>query len=336
MTQKTPKSLHSTDATPRAFDDTPEGVDESRVQGTLETLAQEAEAMRLRFMVQVRDRRFMMLTLGLIAAFVGAAGFGWFFLIHFNLPKGVACLVPAIVLPLLLRNWSVRPIETYRRDFKRLFLPRLARAFGGGLQFYPRRGISQAIIRHSGLVKDCRRYSAEDCFAGTYKGVKVIFSEGKFNGQTSKDEFRGLLVLLETPEKMFGGHTILTSDTHLARSMAATRWKTLNAVPMKVENPAWNRFALYSDAPEEAGALAGERLLKELCEAADAFGGSKISASFFGGKYAFIMLPNDLNMFEPSAIYEPVTIHSFSTNLKREIARILEIIDIFDIYKVRK
>lgn len=169
---------------------------------------------------------------------------------------------------------------------------------------------------------------------GSYKGAKVIFSEASLrSGRSTEPVFHGLFVMLETPNKVFEGHTIVTADRAMAKRSASTRWSRLSQVHVKVSNPELERFVVFSDKPEDAMLLVGDKLLKELSDAADIFGKADLTAVFFRGKYVFMMIPHKGDMFEPSSMFMPVSTKQHATQCKREIERILEIIDIFDIYK---
>jgi hypothetical protein len=310
-----------------------ERVDDHRFTGAMDDVVRESEAMRLRYMKQHRGRGFLTMTLGMILALCGATAFGWYFLVQFDLARAVMCMIPAVLVPFILHGWSEAPLKHYIRDYKRVFMPKMAAALGG-FKFNSDRGVPREVIGKTGVVPPHDSYSAEDCFLGNYKGVKVMFSEARLykRGHTGP-VFQGIFVLLETPHKVFEGHTIITADRAMAQQSAATRWSKLTPVKIKVENPDWDRFLVYSDKPEDAALFVGEKLLKELSEAADVFNKALITAVMFRGKYIFMMVPNKGDMFEPSSVFVPVSTKQHALNCKKEIERILEIIDVFEIYK---
>ena len=245
-------------------------------------------------------------------------------------------MVPALVIPLLMYRWSEAPLKQYIRDYKAKFMPRMADALGG-FKFYAHSGISKEVISKTGVVPAHDRYNAEDCFKGVYKGVKVIFSEARLRSRKSPEHvFQGIFVVLETPHQIIEGHTIITADRRMAERSAVKRWAKLLPVKIRVENPNWDRFLIFSDKPEDAALLVGEKLLKELSEAADVFNKAEITAVLFRKKYVFLMIPHKGDMFEPSNIFVPVATKQHALNCKREIERILEIIDVFEIYKAGK
>jgi hypothetical protein len=309
-----------------------ERVDEHRFTGAMDEVVRESEAMRLRYMQKHRGRGFVTMTLGMILAVGGAVAFGWYFLVKFDLKMAVLCMIPAVMVPVFLHHWSEAPLKNYVRDYKRVFMPKMAQALGG-FRFNPNKGIPREVIGKTGVVPAHDSYNAEDCFLGVYKGVRVMFSEARLYKRGSDPVFQGIFVLLETPHKIFEGHTIITADRLMARNYATSRWGKLSQVQIKVENPNWDRFLVFSDKPEDAKLLVGEKLLKELSEAADVFNKADITAVMFRGRYIFMMIPNKGDMFEPSSMFVPVSTKQHALNCKKEIERILEIIDVFEIYK---
>jgi hypothetical protein len=137
------------------------------------------------------------------------------------------------------------------------------------------------------------------------------------------------VVLLEMPQNRWGGHTILTADRERAKSWAGTRWKALSPVPVHPAEEAWNRFSVFSSAPDEAAKVAGDRVLKEMAEAADVFKSSSLSVALFGNKYVCIAIPNTANLFEPSNIHVPVSTRQHAQQCRKEVGQLLEVIDIF-------
>ena len=299
----------------------------------IDALADEAEAMRLAFMKKNRTRGFITMTVGLISLTAGAAGFGWFLLVKFDILRAVGSMVLAIAIPALMHFWSAGALSSYKKSYKREFLPRLADALGG-FKYHPARGIRRQIISKTGLIPAHDTYHAEDCFMGRYKGVKVLFSEARLLSKKSHSGpvFDGIFVLLEIPQAVIEGHTILTADKELYKKWRSTRWKKLQEVALPSDNPDWEKFLAVSDTPEAASLLIGERLLKELHEASEVFDDAPLSVAMFKSKFIFMMIPYKGDMFEPSNVHIPVATKQHAVQCKKEIEQILEIIDVFDIY----
>ncbi|MCB1591546.1 MAG: DUF3137 domain-containing protein [Alphaproteobacteria bacterium] len=309
-------------------------VDEDRFRRQLDELINEAEDMRLARMKQHRTRGFIAMNSGILFMLFGVGLFGWFFLVMTDVPLAVLSIFLAALPPIALNIWAGRPLKLYAEEHKTIFMPKLAKALNG-LSFYPERGVSSKILGKLAILPAHDRYEAEDCFMGTYKGVKVIFSEARLFSKVKKEGtvFDGIFVLLEVPEEVIEGHTIITSNSKMVKAWEKTRWKTMQRVYVSVSNPSWDRFDIFSTKPEAAELMVGERLLKELSEASDIFDSAPLSVALFGKKYVFMMIPNDTDMFEPSNLFVPVTTNQHALQCKKEIEQILEIIDVFDLYQ---
>lgn len=308
--------------------------DPHRFTADIDALLKQAEATRLSCMKRLRNRNNLFLTLSILFLVAGASGFGWFLLMEADLVRAVGSIALAAAVPILLNLASSRGLEEYRRTYKLEFLPSLAKALGG-FSFSPTRGISPQIIAKTGFLPGHETYSAEDCFTGRYKGVKVVFSEARLYGKKKRISpvFSGLFVLLETSGAPITGHTIITADKAMYDKWRQTRWKKLQDVEIPPENPESERFRIVSSAPEDARLLAGERLLKELAEAADIFDNAPLTAALFQEKFIFIAVPYAGDMFEPSDIHMPVATRRHILQIRREIEKIFQIIDIFDLYE---
>lgn len=307
--------------------------DHQKFSNDIEQLLKEAEELRLSYMKRHQARDHTFLTLGLVSMLAGGICFGWFLLVKADLVRALASIVLAIIPTLVLNLRSNAPLLAYRRDYKTQFLPRLAKALGG-FEFHPTRGISAKIISKAGIVPAHDTYESEDCFMGQYKGVKVIFSEARlYKKKRIEPVFDGIFVLLQAPENIFEGHTILCANKDMVRRWRTTRWAKLQDVSVPVENVEWDRFTVLSDKPDAARAIITEKLLKELSEAADIFDHAAMSAALFRGRLMFMMIPYPRDMFEPSSIHIPVATRQHALQCKREVEQILEIIDVFDLYQ---
>ncbi len=309
-------------------------IDERRFTKELDRLIKESEEMRLNRMQQHRTRSFISMNLSILSILAGITAFGWFFLMQAQLVMPIVYVVLSLIPPILLNIWAKRPLKTYKREHKTVFMPKMAKALNG-LTYHPSRGVSSKTIGKLAVVPAYDIYEAEDCFMGTYKGVKVIFSEARLYSKTRKGTpvFDGIFVLLETPDDVFEGHTIITANDKMVKAYSQTRWKSMNQVHISVSNPEWDKFTIYSTKPESAELLIGDRLLKELAEASDVFDKSPLTAVMFGKRFVFMMIPYDKDMFEASDLFVPVTTKTQALQCKKEVEQLLEIIDVFDLYK---
>ena len=300
----------------------------------IEKLIAESEEMRLKRMRQHRMRSFTSINLSILLFLVGVIGFGWFFLIEAQLMPSVISILAPILPAILLNVWAARPLKIYIKEHKSIFMPKLANTLNG-LKFHPSRGVNEKIIDKLAVMPSYDNYKAEDCFMGRYKGVKVIFSEARLYHKKAKGRkvFDGVFILLETPKEVIEGHTIITADMDMVKKYAGSRWSKMTKVNINVSNPEWDKFHIYSTAPQSAELMVGDRLLKELSEAADIFDDADLTAVLLGGKYMFIMIPYAKDMFEASDLFVPVTTKGQAMRCKKEIEQLLEIIDVFDLFK---
>ena len=305
--------------------------DDAQFQAEARRLIEDAENIRLKYAKQRRDRGFIAMNAGILVLLAGAGGFGWFLLAKYDILMAVLSIVGAVILPILLNIWASQPINAYKKAYKSYYMPKIAKALGN-FKFFHARGISPKIISKTGIIPSFDSYDAEDCFMGTYKGIRVILSEARLN-KKKQSIFKGVFVLLELPEKIFNGHTILSANQNMVKAWASTRWKKLQHVDISTDNADWNIFQIFSDKPNDARLMIGERLLKELSEAAAIFHDSLMSVVLFRKKYVFMMIPYDEDMFEASNMHVPVTTNKHAMECKKEIDQIIEIIDVFEVYR---
>lgn len=312
-------------------------VDDRKFGKKLDALITESEEMRLNRMKQHRTRGFIAMNLTILSVLLGVAGFGWFFLMEAILLPAFLALALSLIPPIFLHFWATWPLKAYVQEHKTVFMPKLAQTLNG-LKFHPERGVSAKVIEKLAVIPAHDIYKAEDCFMGTYKGVKVIFSEARLYTKKRKDDpiFDGIFVLLETPESVIDGHTVITANSKMVKAYSKTRWKSMQEVHISVSDPEWDKFDIYSTKPESAELIVGDRLLKELSEAAEVFDDSPLTAVLFGKKYVFMMIPYEPDMFEASSLFVPVTTKTQAMQCKKEIEQLLEIIDVFDLYEPLK
>lgn len=309
-------------------------VDGKRFDKKLTALIDEAEDMRIKKMMQHRTRGFISMNLNILFVILGIAAFGWFFLMQAMLIPAILSIFISIIPAIFLHMWTVAPTKKYKEEHKSVFMPKLAKTLNG-LSFHPKRGVGSKILEKLAVIPAHDEYKAEDCFMGTYKGVKVIFSEARLYTKRRKGEpvFDGIFVLLETPEEVIDGHTIITANHKMVKAYSKTRWKTMNEVHISVSDEKWDKFHIYSTKPASAELMIGDRLLKELSEASEIFDNAPLTAVLFGKKYVFIMIPYESDMFEPSELFVPVQTKAQAMQCKKEIEQLLEIIDVFDLYQ---
>lgn len=306
-----------------------ERLDEARFTREMEQLVQKAEDLRLKQMQNYRARKMLSSTCTILFVLGGASGFGWFFLVQSNLLYAVASILIGALVPILTNIWSEGPLKSYYKNYKSMFLPRLAKVVGN-MRYSPSKGISAKTLARTGIIPPHKHYHAEDCFIGRYKNVKIILSEARL----AKDEnnidlaFDGIFALMEINNNVFGGKTIITAD----EATSALASQNLQAISLTQPNYA-EKFNAYTSSPQELGSWLDKKLLKELSEMVSLFDNASLSAVFFNKKYIFVMIPYSIDMFEPSHISVPVSIRQHALQCKKEIEQLLSIIDVLELYK---
>ncbi|NCT40962.1 MAG: DUF3137 domain-containing protein [Alphaproteobacteria bacterium] len=311
-----------------------ERMNDARFDAEIDKLIAFAEELRMSLMRQHRARSGVATASFIFFVLIGSIGFGYFLLFEGRADIGMMCVMLAIVFSYMVHMWSEKPLTAYKMQYKLQFMPKLARLLGG-LRFFPSRGIGRGILEKTGVLPKFETYRAEDCFMGKYKGVKVIFSEARLY-QSKKEVaplFDGIFVLLEASSDLFDSHTIISSDHHMTQAYASKRWKNLSPVQFEKLPDDCAAFKAYSSAPESAASILGETFLKELSEASVVFKNAPITAVLFRKKYVFMMIPYAHDMFEASDIHIPVKTRQHAQQCRKEIDQILEIIDVFDIFK---
>jgi hypothetical protein len=309
-------------------------IDEKRFSEELTQLIKESEDLRLSYMRRQQYRGWAALNLTILSVIIGSAAFGWYFMIEAQLVLPFVYLFLSFMPTFFLNIWAAQPIKDYAKAHKREFMPKMAKALNG-LSYYPDRGVNAKIIERLAVVPAYDRYEAEDCFMGNYKGMKVILSEARLYSKTRKNTpvFSGLFVMLEAPEDIFEGHTVITANDKMVQAYASTRWKSMSPVQIMVSDASWDKFTIYSTKPEAAARVVNERLLKELAEASDIFDKSPLTAVLFKKRNIFMMIPHDKDMFEASDLFVPVTTKDQALRVKKEIEQLLEVVDVFDLYQ---
>lgn len=292
-------------------------------------VTKQADTLRMAHMNQYQLCKNTGFVITLLAIIGGASAFAWFLLFEASLIKALACVIITLTIPALVKQWVRKPLEAYLSDYKSTIMPQFAQLMGG-FEYHPHRGISEQVIMKTGLTPAYKDYHSEDCFRGHYKGTKVLLSEVRLSGDKKAELFKGLFVLIELPSKLFSGTTILTANEALIAHNETTRWaKMTTPTPA---NPMLGRFSLYTSSPDDASLLIGDSLIKEVTEADAIFDDAGLSMSFIKGKYIFITIPHQDNMFEACDVHMPINNKAQATKFRQEIQKLLEIIDVIDLY----
>lgn len=315
-----------------SYDERIDRRDDAQFQHEIKKLIQTAEEMRMQYMRKHQMQKMVASSIGMLVLLLGSSGFAWFLLMDADLIRALGSLAVGVSLPLFLTRWHRAPVKAYLADYKKRYLPELGKLMGG-FCYSQTRGVSEAVLRRTGVVPAYKDYHSEDCFRGHYHGSKVLFSEARLFDDKKRSVFRGLFVLIELPHEVFEGHTIITADRDMAGQYAGDRWKNLNQVAITQTDALSRRFVAFSNNPESAVLYIGDKFLKELAEADIAFGHAKLSAVLFQKKYVFMMIPHEADMFEASSLYVPISTQKHALACKKEIDQLLELIDVVQLYR---
>ena len=109
-----------------------------------------------------------------------------------------------------------RPVENYKTDTKKLVMNKIL-SFWGDLTYHTCPGAvhSPEVLKQSRLFGSFNRREYDDCFEGSYNGVKIAVSEQELRdvrgtGKSGRDVqiCKGILISLEMPKK-FHGRTVV-------------------------------------------------------------------------------------------------------------------------------
>ncbi len=303
---------------------------DDRFSADVQRLIDKAEDIRVRRSQQLDSRKRVVLTFDLLCAFTGGGMLGWLILMGSYVMIAAITIAASVVLPIVLHMWGGAPEKEYIRQFKDEFMPELAKALGG-LKFKASGGISPKSVVPSRIMPAFDEYHAEDCFYGTFKGIKVLISEARMYSKKRKGEpvFDGVFVLLQTPAKKFRSHTIITADKRSAKSWMKTRWKQLQ----RVQDEDAGSFLVFSNNPGEAQRLCDSDMMELMNRLSEIFGNSELSVAFYGGNKVFLLIPYEGDMFEPGNIHMPVTTGQLALRCKKEVEQILSVVEILDVYE---
>ncbi|MBP3687070.1 MAG: DUF3137 domain-containing protein [Alphaproteobacteria bacterium] len=148
---------------------------------------------------------------------VFVAGSYYFGILNYMVEKDndVAGTIWGFALLLLCAYWW-QPVENYKQDTKMLAMNKIL-SFWGNLTYRtcPGEVHSQTVLKQSMLFDAFNRREYDDCFEGSYNGVKIAVSEQELrdvhgSGKNKRDVqiFKGILISLEM-NKQFDGQTVV-------------------------------------------------------------------------------------------------------------------------------
>ncbi|MBR1600115.1 MAG: DUF3137 domain-containing protein [Alphaproteobacteria bacterium] len=209
---------------------------------------------------------------------------------------GLSCLVIMLLCG---------PIYAYKQKVKPQIMPDFANFFGSFYYQYEGK-IDDTLLRQSNLFGEYNHSMGDDCFIGTYGGVRVSISEEKLklikkdfnNFDIRKNVFEGICILFEM-NKNFKGRTVVLKD----RKMFNVFNKIKGLQNVKLEDIRFEKyFEVYSDDQIEARYLLTTGLMDRILKLRDLYDGKSIQFSFIHNTL-LLAIPTKQNMFEANSFF---------------------------------
>lgn len=233
-----------------------------------------------------------------------------------------------------LWRWVNGPKRDYIKSYKEKIMPRLAR-MACDLEYNASGSIPMDRMEPSKIVPSHDKKESEDCFAGTHKGVDIIFHElhlsemrGSGKNRRRVTTFKGLVVLLQMRKRKFTGHTIVINDQGGIGTWFTEKSKGLVRANL-VDTVFEKEFNVYTNDQVEARYLIDPVIMEKLVDMCGHYQGTALSAAYFESQM-LIMIASKHNFFEPPDIHERVVGMNALIMLRKEMMQILSIIDYLD------
>lgn len=241
----------------------------------------------------------------------------------------------------VLYRWVTAPKRQYAKAYKKDILPDIADLFGP-FTYKADGKIRMGEMKPSKIVPHHHNYKSEDYFTGNYKGIDIQFCEMKLTKQVRSGKrtrtvtvFKGLSILLKPNNKKFYGHTILDKD--MGRKIS--KWFKEKGTKLKqadLVDPEFEKvFDVYTDDQVEARYLIDPNMMEDIKSLYHEYNGEKMAAAFYE-EGMLIMIASKHNYFEPADIHIRATSPQSILSMKKEIEKILSIVDKLSLYDPRK
>ncbi|QQG36046.1 MAG: DUF3137 domain-containing protein [Micavibrio aeruginosavorus] len=255
-----------------------------------------------------------------------------------RLQSGSDDSVAGITIAMLgaLYYWVTQPRREYAKAYKTDILPQIARLFGN-LSYQVDGKIPMSDLEPSKIIPFHNRYKSEDCFTGTYKGIRITLSEihlerrersGKRTTYTTV--FKGLAVLVAMPREKFYGHTVLMENVS-----GFGKWFQKQSTGLKhadLVDPEFEKaFDVFTNDQVEARYLIDPAMVENLKTMRDAYDARTFSAAYYKNQ-VLVLLPSKHNYFEPANIEVPATDSQSIISMKEELGHILSLVDRLEVY----
>ena len=193
------------------------------------------------------------------------------------------------------------------------------------------KGGNEKLLEYCCLLPKFDYVTYDDCFSGTFDGVKFSVAEFTFvfHGAYRTNIMPFWKLYIDIPLNMpISGYTLLFNQ------------KTPKKFPIlkkiKLEDVTFNReYQVYSNDQIEARALLTPAFIERLDELKKAFRKERIDISFFGNHAVFI-IPKAKDLFEPRSVFHSVTDIKIYERFYDEIKAINDMIKILNITDKRQ
>lgn len=232
--------------------------------------------------------------------------------------------------------WVTQPKRQYAESYKSDILPSIARLFGD-LTYNVKGKVPIEELKESKIIPAHNRYKSEDHFTGVYKGVGVTLSEIHLEKRVQSGKntryvtvFKGLIVLINMPREKFFGHTILLQNANRFAQWFTEKSHKLDRADL-VDPEFEKAFDVYTNDQTEARYLIDPLMIENLKQMRDTYKAENFSAAYFKNQ-VLVMLPSNVNYFEPAHIDVQATDPQSIVSMKRELGQVLDLVDHLEIY----
>jgi len=235
--------------------------------------------------------------------------------------------------------WAQGPSRKYRKRFKSLVIPHIAKELGDFI-FKADGGIDMHDLKPSKIIPNHMSYETEDYICGTYQGVSIEFCEARMwnkrlfsRSKLPEIVFSGLIIFLSL-NKPFAGHTIVRKEMGSGKPFIPFSGLEL----VQLEDPEFERtFKVHSTDQIEARRLLTPATIERLKSLAQVVGARSLECAFFNQKL-LVLLPhsgamthygpaNPLGGFlEPGPLDFPVTQFDSVSKIVREFQSICSLV----------
>ena len=236
----------------------------------------------------------------------------------------------------LIYAWVTQPKRDYTKAYKMQLMPKIVEAFGN-FKYNLKGKIDDALMKPSKILPRYDKYKSEDHFEGHYKGSHIQFCEINLKQRRRSRKrtryvsvFKGLAILLESKNRTFYGHTILTKDS--SKLMEWFKEKSSDLKRANLVDPEFeDMFDVYTNDQVEARYLVDPKIMEQLKKLSTLYNGKSLSAAYYDQKF-LILIESKENHFEPPGIHVPATSRKSLEELYQEIESILNIGDVLELY----